>query len=94
MRLSTVTDEIAEEYGIPKGVYIKSVELDSPAMIAGLQEADVITKINGEEVSTVEQYNLKIYPLNPEDVVSITIKRQGAEEYVDLDCMVTVGVLK
>lgn len=94
LRLSTVTDEIAEEYGIPKGVYIKSVELDSPAMIAGLQEADVITKINGEEVSTVEQYNLKIYPLNPEDVVSITIKRQGAEEYVDLDCMVTVGVLK
>ena len=46
LRISTVTDQIAQEYGIPKGVYIKSVELDSPAMAAGLQEADVITAIN------------------------------------------------
>lgn len=94
LRLSTVTDDIAEEYGIPKGVYIKSVELDSPAMAAGLQEADVITSINGEEINNVEQYTQKIYALNPEDVVTITVKRQNGEEYMDLDCVVTVGVLK
>ena len=34
LRVSTVTNAIAKEYGIPKGVYIKSVELDSPAMAA------------------------------------------------------------
>lgn len=94
LRLSTVTDEIAKEYSIPKGVYIKSVELDSPAMAAGLQEADVITTVNGEEVKTVEQYNQKIYARNPEDAVLITVKRQSGEEYVDLDCIVMVGVLK
>ena len=94
LRLSTVTDEIALEYRIPNGVYIKSIELDSPAMEAGLQEADVITKINGEEIATVEQYSQKIYGLNPEDIVTITVKRQNGEEYVDLDCTVTVGVLK
>ncbi|MCI8484981.1 MAG: serine protease [Lachnospiraceae bacterium] len=94
LRLSTVTDEIAEEYKIPKGVYIKSVELDSPAMAAGLQEADVITMINGEEITTVEQYNQKIYTLNPEDNVSITIKRQSGEEYVDFECAAVIGILK
>ena len=94
LRLSTVTDEIAKEYNIPKGVYIKSVELDSPAMAAGLQEADVILMVNGEEVKTVEQYNQKIYALNPEDAALITVKRQNGEEYVDLECIVTVGVLK
>ena len=94
LRLSTVTDEIARDYGIPKGIYIKSVELDSPAMAAGLQEADVITKINGEAVETVEQYSQKIYALNPQDVVTITIKRQNGAGYVDLDCAVTVGVLQ
>ena len=30
LRLSTVTEEIAKEFSIPKGVYIKSVEMDSP----------------------------------------------------------------
>lgn len=94
LRLSTVTDEIAAEYGIPKGVYIKSVELDSPAMMAGLQEADVITSINGEALATVEQYSQKIYGLNPGDAITITVKRQNGEEYMDLDCTVTVGVLK
>lgn len=94
LRLSTVTDEIAEEYKIPKGVYIKSVELDSPAMKAGLQEADVITMINGEEVTKVEQYNQKIYALKPEDTVTITVKRQSGETYTDLECAAIVGVLK
>lgn len=94
LRISTVTDQIAQEYGIPKGVYIKSVELDSPAMAAGLQEADVITAINGEEVATVEQYFQKVYEKEPEDAVTITIKRQNGEGYVDMQCGVTVGVLK
>ncbi len=94
LRLSTVTDDIAKEYSIPKGVYIKSVEMDSPAMAAGLQEADVIVKLNGEEVATVEQYNQKIYALNPEDTVTVTVKRQNGEEYAELECAVAVGVLK
>lgn len=93
LRISTVTNQIAEEYGIPKGVYIKSVELDSPALAAGLQEADVITAINGAEVTTVEQYFQKIYEKQPEDVVTITIKRQNGEGYVDMQFGVTVGVL-
>ncbi|MCI9175607.1 MAG: serine protease [Lachnospiraceae bacterium] len=94
LRLSTVTDDIAKEYSIPKGVYIKSVEMDSPAMAAGLQEADVIVKLNGEEVATVEQYNQKIYALNPEDTVTVAVKRQNGEEYTELECAVVVGVLK
>ena len=94
LRLSTVTEDIAKEFHIPKGVYVKAVELDSPAMAAGLQEADVIVQINGEDVATVEQYSQKIYALNPEDAVVISIKRQNGEEYVDLDCNAVAGVLK
>lgn len=94
LRLSTVTDDIADEYKIPKGVYVKSVVMDSPAMAAGIQEADVIVKINGEELVNVEQYNQRIYALNPEDVITISVKRQSGEEYVELDCTATAGVLK
>lgn len=94
LRISTVTNEIAQEYGIPQGVYIKSVELDSPAMAAGLQEADVITAINGEEIINVVQYYQNLYERQPEDVVTISIKRQNGEGYVDLECDVTVGILQ
>lgn len=94
LRISTVTNEIAQEYGIPQGVYIKSVELDSPAMAAGLQEADVITAVNGEEVINAVQYYQSIYEKQPEDVVTISIKRQNGEGYTDLECDVTVGILQ
>lgn len=94
LRISTVTNQIAQEYGIPQGIYIKSVELDSPAMAAGLQEADVITAVNGEEVINVVQYYQRIYERQPEDVITISIKRQSGEGYVDLECNVTVGILQ
>ena len=42
VHISTVTQHIAQKYDIPKGVYIKKVEIDSPAMDAGLQSGDVI----------------------------------------------------
>lgn len=94
LRISTVTEEISTKYSIPEGVYVKTVEMDSPAMAAGIQEADVIVKMNGEEVSSVEQYNQLLMGLNPGDEVKITVKRQGAEDYVDLECSAAAGVLR
>lgn len=94
LRISTVTEEISTKYSIPEGVYVKTVEMDSPAMAAGIQEADVIVKMNGEEVSSVEQYNQLLMGLNPGDEVKITVKRQGAEDYVDLECNAIAGVLR
>ena len=62
-------------------------------MAAGLQEADVITAINGEDVINVSQYYQGIYAKRPEEEITIAIKRQNGEGYVDLECTVTVGVL-
>ena len=39
------------KYDIPKGIYIKKVEMDSPAMDAGLQSGDVIRSVAGQEVA-------------------------------------------
>lgn len=94
LRISTVTNAIAEEFGIPRGVYIKSVELDSPAMVAGLQEADVITQINGEEIINTVQYYQSVYEREPGDEITITVKRQSGESYTDLECKVIVGIIQ
>lgn len=94
LRISTVTEEISGEYSIPKGVYVKGVEMESPAMTAGIQEADVIVEVNGQEIMTVEQYNQLLMGLVPGTEAKITVKRQGAEDYVKLECNATVGVLK
>lgn len=96
LKVSTVTDEIAWEYGIPNGVYIKNVETDlpSPAMNAGMQAGDVMVEINGEQIMTVEQYTQKLMSLSPEQSVKIRVLRQSGEEYVAMECVAVVGVLQ
>ena len=96
LKLSTITEEIAEEYNLPKGVYIKNVETDvpSPAMNAGIQAGDVLVGINGEKILTVEQYFAKIMSLSPEQSVKIKVLRQSGEEYIELECDAVVGVLQ
>jgi hypothetical protein len=56
VHISTVTQHIAQKYDIPKGIYIKKVEMDSPAMDAGLQSGDVIRSVAGQEVASAEQF--------------------------------------
>ena len=92
--LSTVTDDISEDYDIPKGVYIKEVIADSPAMKAGLQNGDVITQINGESILTDVMFSEKIAQLIPGTSCEISVKRQNGKEYYEVKCTVTIGILQ
>ena len=92
--LKTVTDDISEDYDIPKGVFIREVAMDSPAMKAGLQSGDVITHINGEEVSTDAMFSDKLSLLIPGTTCEITVQRQNGNEYYEVKCTVTIEVLQ
>ena len=94
LEITTVTNTIAKENDIPKGVYIKEVKMDSPAMAAGLQSGDVITEIDGEAVISVDGYQTKLLSLTPGDVAEVTIQRQGNDGYTEIKCPVTVSVLQ
>jgi serine protease Do len=94
LEITTVTNTIAKENDIPKGVYIKEVKMDSPAMAAGLQSGDVITEIDGEAVISVDGYQTKLLSLTPGDVANVTIQRQGNDGYTEIKCPVTVSVLQ
>ena len=92
LEVTTVTAAIEREYEIPKGAYIKDVCMDSPAMAAGLQNGDVITEIDGDEILTAENYEKKLLSLKPEDTVEVKIERQGPEGYTEITCTVEVSV--
>lgn len=94
MYVSTVTERIAERHGLPEGVYVKEVSMDSPAMDAGLQSGDVIISVAGEKVSTVKQYNEVLLGLTPNETYSVVIRREGAKGYKKITCRVEAGVLQ
>lgn len=94
LKITTVNTDISETYDVPKGIYIKSVAMDSPAMTAGLRNGDVIVEMDGEEVLTTQAYKTTLMTLEPDDEVCITVKRLGADGYEEMDCYVTVGILQ
>lgn len=95
LHLSTVTEQLAKEHEIPTGAYIISVEMDSPAMQAGLQSGDVISSMNGQKITSIYDYEKILRESAPQDVISIVVERMGAESvYTELEYTATVGVLR
>ena len=94
VHISTVTQHIAQKYDIPKGVYIKKVEMDSPAMDAGLQSGDVIRSVAGQEVVSAEQFREVMLQLTPKETYSVTVMREGTKWYKKITCKLKAGVLQ
>lgn len=92
--ISTVTDKISNTYGIPKGVYIKEVEMDSPAMNAGLQSGDVVVQIGDQDITSDESYTQTVLELTPGETYSVVFMREGSNGYKELTCEIEAGILK
>ena len=94
VQVSTVTDKIASTYKIPKGIYIKEVDMDSPAMNTGLQSGDVIVRLAGKDVTTVASYSEIVLGLEPGENYQIVVKREGSDGYKIITCEIKAGILK
>lgn len=84
--VTNVTDEM-QSYGLPKGAAISSVVEDSPAEEAGLKTNDIITAVNGEEISGQNDLVKYIKAAAVGDKLKLTVYRQGET----LELTVTVG---
>ena len=82
--------DVSEEtmgYGLPAGAAVKAVSEDSPAEKAGLQVNDIITAVNGKEISGRTGLSEVVSAASVGDTLTLTVYRQGNTIGVD----VTVG---
>ena len=73
----TVDQATADQYGWPVGAYIRQVDADSSAHKAGLQVGDIITKIDGTDITTTEQVIEIKNSHKVGDTITITVVRNG-----------------
>lgn len=86
-----VTEEANEELGVPLGAYITEIDMDSPAMDAGIQSGDVITQINETEVANYQDLVKALLSAQPESAISIRLMRQGPENYMEMETGAVLG---
>lgn len=81
---TSVTDEAAEEYDIPRGAYVINVDPDSPAMKAGIQSGDVITRIGTQTIGNYSDYTNELTDLAPGMETVVTVQRFSRGDYTEL----------
>ena len=79
----TVTEEMAEEYDLPLGVYVKSVQQDSDAKKQGIFPGDVIVEANGQSITTIEELLALKEGMEAGDVIHFRLWRSGG--YLERD---------
>ncbi len=89
-----VTKEAEEQLGVPKGAYVKSITLDSPAMDYGIQSGDVITGFGDSEIVTYADLTNAVLNTPPGTTVTLTVQRQGVDEYQPIELDVELRKMK
>lgn len=89
---ATVTSGVANAYNMPVGVYVAQIFEGSGAAASELREGDIITAINGQSVTSMEdlQKQLEYYAAGTE--VTLTVQRQdGNGGYAQKDIQLTLS---
>ena len=78
--------------GIAQGLYVERTEENSPAMKAGIQCGDIISKIDGNRTESMQSYYTYLQEKKEGENLTITVLRKNSEgEYAEKDYKVTVG---
>ncbi len=89
-----VTQEANQELGVPYGAYVKGVEMDSPAMLAGIRQGDVVVQMNDKSVDSFSAYVTNLLQCSPGEIVKLIVKRQAQNEYKELTFTIVSGTAK
>ncbi len=86
-----VDEEDALFYNIPQGVIITSVGENSPAAKAGIEEKDIITSFDGQEIKSMSELQKKLEYYAANEKVKVAISKNTGNGYQSKEVTVTLG---
>lgn len=86
-----VEKEYSELYSIPQGVYVSRVMEGTGAYEAGLVRGDIITAVNGEEVTSMDELQEELGYYEAGTTVELTIMQGSPVGYQAKTVQVTLG---
>jgi len=89
IQIQPVTGDLADSLDLPqgRGEFIQSVEPGQPADKAGIRPGDVVTKVNGRDVTTDQTLSFIVANVEPGTRIPVELYREGQRRTVT----VTVG---
>lgn len=81
-----------QEYQLPRGAYVTNIDMDSPAMQAGLQNGDIIIKVDDTDILSYTEFANLLIKSQVGQSLRLTVARQsqGRGEYQEMNVTVTL----
>ena len=89
----SVTNE-ALKSGVPSGVYVTEVQIDSPAMKGGIQSGDVIQAINGQKVLSMSELSDVLSRLSNRQNITLEVRRLTRDGYKKTNYQTSLSALE
>ena len=80
----SVSSQLAEFFGVKKGVLVRSVGKDTPAEKAGIKAGDVIVKVDGVEVGSPSEIAQRVRAPEAKKTLPLTLVRNRQEVTVNV----------
>lgn len=84
MNVESVKAQYETDFNADSGIYIIQIYTSSPASNAGLQEGDIITAINGTDVSDMSELKKQLVKYRPGDKITLTYERNKQTSTVEV----------
>ena len=89
---ATVTSDVANAYNMPQGVYVAQILENGGAANSELREGDIITAINDQAISSMEELQKQLQYYKAGTEVTLKVQRQdGNGSYKEASVKVTLG---
>lgn len=72
-----VTAADRSAYGFPAGIMVESIDENGPLKDSGIQQYDIVTKINGESVANFGDIYTQLEKYKPGDKVTLEVYRSA-----------------
>jgi serine protease Do len=85
--IQNVDENLAKSFGLShaEGILVSEVQAESPAAKGGIEQGDVILKLNGTKLTDVADLRNRVALLRPDAVATLDIIRNGKEKSIKID---------
>ena len=87
---TTVDEDAAAAFGMPKGVYVYKILKDGAAADSQLREKDIITKLDGMTVKSMQELQKFLKGYETGETIELLVQRQEDGQYKEIQIPVTL----
>lgn len=82
--------DVKAQLGTDEGIYVQNVTSGGGAEAAGMKAGDIITELNGEKVTSMNNLNTKLIQYRPGEKVKLTVMRE--KKTIEIEVTLKAGV--